>query len=203
MATSKQNEAVSAILKNLTDSLMQMVSKYEIIVNDCDRIYEKAESINDQLHDIKEIREIASTIKHQCEQNQQAITNLMNSLNGAKEDIEDLLARTEADHNQHTEKLNSIIQKLTTIGTDTADGLNSVETKIDDTRTKLAPVTKLAKLISTPLGIALFILGFVLAIFTVTEIVTKITDLFPKKANEASSPVNSSGSTNRTSGTSP
>jgi hypothetical protein len=198
MATSNNNEAVSALLKNLTESLMQMVSKYEIIVGYCDRIYEKAETMSDQLHDVKEIREIASNIRAQCEHNQQAISNVMNTLNSAKEDIDDLIAKTETDHAQHTEKLNAIIGKLTIIGEETSESLVNVEAKIDDTRSRMAPVAKLAKLISTPLGIVIFILGFFVAIFTVTEIVSKVTETFKKDNNPSTSSV-PPDSTNRTS----
>jgi chromosome segregation ATPase len=173
----ENNAIVKMLLENLTASLTQMVVKYEAISKDCGRIEEKTDSLHSQMHDVKEIKEIASGIRAQCEQNLQAVNKILSVLTDARVDIEDLLAKTSSDHTSQNDKLSKIIKDIENLN----DNVSGVGNKVEEVKTKMAPVAKTAKILSTPMGIALFIFGLMAAMFVVQEMASKTWDLFSKK----------------------
>ena len=183
-----------------------MIVKYEAIAKDCDRIEAKTDDIHGQMHDVNEIKGIVAGIRTQCEQNQQAISGMLDLLKASRADLEQLLVSTSEGHSQQAEKLNSIMQRLTSFNEDMKDGMVEIGLKVDasrdkaelarlgtedirnkteeirnkteEIRNKIVPVAKFAKLISTPLNLILFLFALIAAALLVYETATKVWEVF-------------------------
>lgn len=188
---------VKMLLENLTASLTQMVIKYESISKACDKIEERASEIISELRDVKEIKEIVNKIRSQCDQNLQITQGIIGALTELKNDLEELLADTAASHAVQSERLAAITAKLETVNSDMLRGFANIEAKVEDTRVKIAPVAKAARLISAPLGIVLFIIGFLAAAWLVNEIFTSTWTALSKRGNETGPAAVSVVNTNR------
>ena len=175
--TQDSNPIVRMLLENLTASLTQLVVRYEAISRDCERLEQNVSSMAGSsagsAQHISEIKDCLTRVRIQCEQNNELLKQVISTASSAKEDVVGLVSEANRAHDIHSEKIDALSKSLDNVMVEVKTGISSVETKQDDLRSKMDPISKFSKLASTPLAIAIFIVLLAAAIWTIVELSAK------------------------------
>ena len=193
------NLIVRTLLENLTGSLTTLVVKYEAIAKDCERLEHHLSDISGKVSNIDEIKACVTRVKEQSDQNASQIQMVIDEIKASRIDVLQMVSAASLSFASQEEKLESIrnilnaaqkavmleFDKVLTGQGSLSKGQTNIRTHLSDGQLKItdtiAPISKFSRMLSTPLGLAIFLILFLGAIWTVIELFNRTKRTFTPK----------------------